>query len=87
MSVRNNLAKTEFLKTKTSTSTRIGYVGEQKPWKTKFKKNKKTKKKRRHQRGLGTLVGKNPKKTQFLKVETPTSTRMGHVGEQKPCEN
>ena len=30
---------------------------------------------------------KNPVKTKFLKMKTSTSTRMRHVGEQKPFEN
>ena len=33
------------------------------------------------------LVGKNHEKTEFLEVKTLTSTRMGHVGQQKPLEN
>ena len=32
-------------------------------------------------------VSKNLAKMEFLKMKTSTSTRMGHVGEQKPCEN
>ena len=32
-------------------------------------------------------VSKNQVKIEFLKMKTSTSTRMGHVGEQKPCEN
>ena len=32
-------------------------------------------------------VSKNLTKAEFLKMKTSTSTRMGHVGEQKPDEN
>ena len=33
------------------------------------------------------LVPKNHGKTEFLEMKTSTSTRIGHVGEQKPWEN
>ena len=32
-------------------------------------------------------VSKNCANMAFLKMKTSTSTGMGHVGEQKPCEN
>ena len=32
-------------------------------------------------------VGKNCAKMDFLKMETSTSTMIGHVGAQKPSEN